>query len=609
MFKNQPKGLIAAALANMGERFGFYTMMAILLLFLQAKYGLDGTKAGLIYSIFYFSIYILAFVGGVIADKTRNFKGTILAGLICMSLGYVLIAVPTPTPVPAAAYGFYLTLTCCGLFVIAFGNGLFKGNLQALVGKMYDNEKYGAMRDSGFSIFYMFINIGAIFAPLLAVAVRNWWVKTNGFVYNPDAPAWCHGILSGMLKDDGMTELTRFASESGYPAERLTEFANDYLGVFTTGFHYAFMCAIVAMAISLVIFLVNKRKFPGNEPAAAEAKQTAKKAVTEMSAAEVRQRMYALFAVFAVVIFFWFSFHQNGLTLTMFAKEFTDLSGLKINLGFTSIEGAEVFQSINPLCVVLLTPVIVGIFGWLRARGKEPSAPRKIAIGMGIAALAFAVMAVGSYIGDLPLWSSLFSKTVDPETGKNVVTAIRVLPDAAKVTPLLLIGTYVILTVAELFISPLGISFVSKVAPPKYQGVMQGGWLGATAIGNQLLFIGAILYEHIPIWMTWSVFVVACVLSMFTMLAMLKWLERGFVPVRADAFGGSLRSVFPGGGRRVFAQISYLCRRGKPARIWKSSKIGNGPCSPRSMSCAGRGARCAATAWNRPRDDASRSTT
>ena len=526
MFKNQPKGLIAAALANMGERFGFYTMMAILLLFLQAKYGLDGTKAGLIYSIFYFSIYILAFVGGVIADKTRNFKGTILAGLICMSLGYVLIAVPTPTPVPAAAYGFYLTLTCCGLFVIAFGNGLFKGNLQALVGKMYDNEKYGAMRDSGFSIFYMFINIGAIFAPLLAVAVRNWWVKTNGFVYNPDAPAWCHGILSGMLKDDGMTELTRFASESGYPAERLTEFANDYLGVFTTGFHYAFMCAIVAMAISLVIFLVNKRKFPGNEPAAAEAKQTAKKAVTEMSAAEVRQRMYALFAVFAVVIFFWFSFHQNGLTLTMFAKEFTDLSGLKINLGFTSIEGAEVFQSINSLCVVLLTPVIVGIFGWLRARGKEPSAPRKIAIGMGIAALAFAVMAVGSYIGDLPLWSSLFSKTVDPETGKNVVTAIRVLPDAAKVTPLLLIGTYVILTVAELFISPLGISFVSKVAPPKYQGVMQGGWLGATAIGNQLLFIGAILYEHIQIWMTWSVFVVACVLSMFTMLAMLKWLER-----------------------------------------------------------------------------------
>ncbi len=528
MFKNQPKGLIAAALANMGERFGFYTMMAILLLFLQAKYGLDGTKAGLIYSIFYFSIYILAFVGGVIADKTRNFKGTILAGQLCMALGYVLIAIPTPTPVPASSYALSLALTCFGLFVIAFGNGLFKGNLQALVGKMYDNEQYSAMRDSGFSIFYMFINVGAIFAPLMAVAVRNWWVKANGFIYNPDAPAWCHGVLSGMLKDDGQAKLVEFAASQGYTELQLTEFANDYLGVFTTGFHYAFMCAIAAMGISLVIYLANRKKFPDNEPVAvaADDSKSAAPAAPAMSASEIRQRMYALFAVFGVVIFFWFSFHQNGLTLTMFAKEFTDLSAMKIDLGITTIEGAEVFQSINPLCVVLLTPVVVGLFGWLRARGKEPSAPGKIAIGMGIAAVAFVVMAVGSYVADLPLWSSLFQKTVDPETGKDVVNVIKVLPEAAKVSPLLLIGTYIILTVAELFISPLGISFVSKVAPPQYLGVMQGGWLGATAIGNQLLVVGAILYEHIPIWMTWSVFVIACVLSMCTMLAMLRWLER-----------------------------------------------------------------------------------
>jgi len=100
------------------------------------------------------------------------------------------------------------------------------------------------------------------------------------------------------------------------------------------------------------------------------------------------------------------------------------------------------------------------------------------------------------------------------------------LANASKATPMLLIGTYFILTVAELFISPLGVSFVSKVAPPQYQGIMQGGWLGATAVGNQLLFIGAILYESIPLWMTWSVFVVACALSMFTMLFMVKWLEK-----------------------------------------------------------------------------------
>ena len=220
--------------------------------------------------------------------------------------------------------------------------------------------------------------------------------------------------------------------------------------------------------------------------------------------------MYALFAVFGVVIFFWFSFHQNGLTLTFFARDYTDLSGLVINLGFVTIKGAEIFQSINPLLIVLLTPIIMGLFGWLRARGKEPSTPKKIAIGMGIAALAYVVMAIGSY--DLPL--------------KSELDAMGGLSDAERVTPFLLIGTYFILTVAELFISPLGISFVSKVAPPHLQGVMQGGWLGATAIGNQLLFIGAILYESVPIWLTWTVFIIACTLSMLIMLSMLRWLER-----------------------------------------------------------------------------------
>ncbi|MFR9503202.1 MAG: peptide MFS transporter [Rikenellaceae bacterium] len=521
MFKGQPKGLIAAALANMGERFGFYTMMAVLVLFLQSKYGLDGTTSGIIYSTFYFSIYILSVVGGIIADKTKNFKGTILAGLCMMAVGYVLLSFPTPTPVPVESYNFSLyAITCVGLFIIALGNGLFKGNLQALVGKMYDNAEYDSKRDSGFSIFYMYINIGAIFAPLLAVGVRNWWLQANNFIYNADAPAWCHSILSNMLEGENLAKATEFASQFGYGADQMSQFANDYLGVFTTGFHYAFMCAVVAMGISLAVFIINKSQFPGNENTIAS-KAASSDSLPEMSAAEVKQRIYALLAVFGVVIFFWFSFHQNGLTLTMFAKEFTQLQGIKVNLGFTTIEGAEVFQSINPLCVVLLTPIIVAIFNLLNM-----SAPRKIAVGMGIAAAGFAVMAFGSYVSDLPLWSTLFEKTINPETGKDVVNTISILPEAAKVTPWLLVGTYIILTIAELFISPLGISFVSKVAPPQYQGLMQSGWLAATALGNQLLFIGAILYEHIPIWLTWTVFVVACLLSMFTMLFMVKWLEK-----------------------------------------------------------------------------------
>ncbi|MGQ1908410.1 peptide MFS transporter [Marinifilum sp. RC60d5] len=531
MFKGHPKGLIPAALANMGERFGFYTMMAILVLFLQAKFGLNGSDAGLIYSVFYFSIYILAFVGGIIADKLQNFKGVILTGLIVMALGYVAIAIPTPTPVPNKT--LYLTLTCIGLFVIAFGNGLFKGNLQALVGQMYDNPEYDSKRDSGFSLFYMFINVGAIFAPFTAIAIRNWWLGKHALAYNANLPALCHKQIEGTLETtrvmgNGLLDKAQGAAESVYSldptslfqnlanevtvskASNLTQFAGEYLNVFNTGFHYAFGCAIIAMAISLVIYLVNKGKFPNplsKEDAANNKGNNG--SVPEMSVKEIKQRMYALLAVFGVVIFFWFSFHQNGLTLTMFARDYTDLSGIKIDLGFTSIQGAEIFQSINPIFIVILTPIIMGIFGWLSARGKEPSTPKKIAIGMFIAGLAYVVMAIGSF--DLPLFSQVESSP---------------LSDAAKATPMLLIGTYFILTVAELFISPLGISFVSKVAPPQYQGIMQGGWLGATAVGNQLLFIGAILYESIPIWMTWCVFVAACAISMFTMLFMVKWLEK-----------------------------------------------------------------------------------
>ena len=506
MFKNHPKGLLAASLANMGERFGFYTMMAILSLFIMTKFGLDETQTGIIYSIFYASIYLLALVGGLLADKTRNYKGVIMTGLVLMAAGYVIIAIPTPTPIPADKYGLMLALTCFGLLVIALGNGLFKGNLQALVGQMYDNPKYSKMRDSGFQLFYMFINVGAIFAPFLAMGIRNWWVEKNGFEYIADLPDLIHQFLGNTITADGTARLQQLAAEVGQTD--LTTFANEYLNVFTTGFHYAFAAAIVAMLISLIIYIVNKNRFP--DPANKQASSENGEPVVEMDVKEIKQRLYALFAVFAVVIFFWFSFHQNGLTLTYFAKDYTDLSQIKINLGFSTLQGVEIFQSINPFFVVFLTPIIVGFFGWLRAKGKEPSTPRKIAIGMGIAALAYAIMAIGSM--GLPL--------------KAEVDSMGGLTNAARVTPWLLIGTYFILTVAELFISPLGISFVSKVAPPKYQGIMQGAWLGATAVGNSLLFIGAIFYTTFSMTTTWMVFVVACLISMFTMLAMVKWRYR-----------------------------------------------------------------------------------
>lgn len=508
MLKNHPKGLIGAALSNMGERFGFYVMMAILLLFLNNKFGFEGSTGSIIYSVFYAMIYLLALAGGVIADKTKKYKGVILVGLVLMMLGYVILAIPTKTPIPSGEYSLILGFTCVGLFAIAFGNGLFKGNLQAVVGQLYDNPEYADKRETGFQIFYMFINIGAMFAPLMAVGLRNWWVKSNGFEFNADLPALCNQFVSGTISPQAQERLTELATQMQGASVDLTSFTSEYLNVFLTGYHYSFGLAIIAMFISLVIFIVNKKNLPDPAQKVAAKADGTQIAEVKMDAAEIKQRLYALFAVFGVVIFFWFSFHQNGQTLTLFANDFTQL--IKLDLGFTSLEGAEVFQTFNPFFVVFLTPVVIALFGWMKAKGIEMSTPKKIGVGMGIAALAFAIMTLGSL--GLP---------TDAER-----IAAGGLSDVQRVTPFLLIGTYLILTIAELFISPLGIAFVSKVAPPHLQGIMQGCWLGATALGNQLLFIGVILYQSIPIWATWTVFVVACLLSMFTMLAMLKWLER-----------------------------------------------------------------------------------
>lgn len=493
MLKGHPKGLLPAALANMGERFGFYTMMAILTLFLMSKFNISGTEAGKLYSIFYGAIYILALVGGIIADRLRNYKGTIIAGLITMTAGYLLLATP------ALITTKYIALAA--LLVIAFGNGLFKGNLQAVVGQMYDNDQYRSKRDSGFQIFYMFINVGAMFSPIMAMWVRNAFVKMQGYAYNAELPGLCHQYLDNKMPEEVVNgKFTDLATTvSGTLPANLSEFAVKYLDAFNTGFHYAFLTAVGAMIVSLVIFLISKKTLPNPQ---IRTKATVSRDEIKQDAKEIKQRILALFAVFGIVIFFWFSFHQNGLTLTMFAKDYTALGGL-----FPTV---EIFQSINPFLVVFLTPVIIWIFSFLAKRGIEPSTPKKIAIGMGIAAFAFVIMAVGS-IG-LPLFSDM--------------RAMGGLPEIQKVTPWLLFGVYFILTVAELFISPLGLSFVSKVAPAHMQGLMQGGWLTATAVGNFSLFLGAMMYENISISITWTVFVAVCLVSMIAMFAMVSWLER-----------------------------------------------------------------------------------
>lgn len=517
MFKNQPKGLIPAALSNMGERFGYYIMNAVLTLFLCSKFGLSDETGSLIYSFFYAGIYVLSLAGGFIADKTQNYKGTIINGLIIMSAGYLILSIPILST--ADNISWLLPLTCVALFLIAFGNGLFKGNLQAIVGQLYDNYEAEAAkegpealavakskRDSGFQIFYVFINIGGLVAPFVAPLLRNWWLNANNMIYNSDMPALCHAYINegANMAAEKMSNLVDLAAKvSTVPVTDLGAFCGKYLDVFNTGIHYSFIASVVAMLISLVIFIATKKIFPtpGKKSSQTTVEYTAEEKMA--MAKEIKQRMYALFAVLGIVIFFWFSFHQNGTSLSLFARDFVN----------TSVIPPEIWQAVNPFFVIVLTPIIMVIFGSLSRRGKEISTPRKIAYGMGIAGLAYLFLALYSYSQGYPSATEF----------KDMADASKT---AMKAGPWVLIVLYFFLTVAELFISPLGLSFVSKVAPKNLQGLCQGLWLGATAVGNLLLWIGPLMYNKIPIWQCWSVFLVVCCISMGVMFGMVKWLER-----------------------------------------------------------------------------------
>ena len=517
MFSNHPKGLISAAISNMGERFGYYIMNAVLVLFLCSKFGLSDETSAIIYSLFYCGIYVLSLVGGIIADKTQNYKGTIMSGLIVMSLGYVILSIPVLST--ADNIGWLLPLTCFALFMIAFGNGLFKGNLQAIVGQMYDNLEEEAAkkgpealklarsrRDSGFQIFYVFINIGGLIAPFVAPLLREWWLKQNGLSYNAGLPALCHQYIKegAAMASDQFANLTQLiAKVGGDVTGDLLAFSSKYLEVFNTGIHYSFIASVAAMLISLSIFTIYRKVFP--TPGKKEKVESVTYTPEERAAmaSEIRQRMYALFAVLGVVIFFWFSFHQNGQSLSYFARDFVKTDSI----------APEIWQAVNPFFVIVLTPFIMMFFGALARKGKEISTPKKIAIGMAIAGCAFLFLTIYSAIQGYP-------------SG----TDFKELADSAKVGwkagPWVLIVVYFFLTVAELFISPLGLSFVSKVAPKNIQGLCQGLWLGATAVGNLFLWLGPLMYNKIPIWQCWLVFAVICAISMCIMLFMLSWLER-----------------------------------------------------------------------------------
>lgn len=525
--REHPKGLIAIALSNMGERFGYYIMNAVLLLFLCSKFGISDSMAGWIYAVFYFLIYVLSLPGGIIADKLQNYKGTIIAGMLVMALGYVFLSVPIFSDFGTQGVSWILVFTCFSLFLIAAGNGLFKGNLQAIVGQMYDNFEAEAAkkgerelaiakskRDSGFQIFYVFINIGSVIAPFVAPLLRSWWLQTRNMQYNADLPRLCHEFLvegEQMASNNlaNLQSLSEAVSGSAVSLEQMTDFCNRYLTTFNEGVHFSFIASVIAMLVSVAVFVATKKRYPNPVKHVAEEENKAELTAQEVAdnkeaAREVRQRMFALYAVLGVAVFFWFSFHQNGQSLSIFARDFV----------VTSTIPPEIWQCINPFFVIVLTPIIMWIFNSMALRGKTISTPRKIAIGMFVAGCAYLFLMVVAAYHNYPSGAEF----------KELSEAIKV---TMRTSPMVLIATYFFLTVAELFISPLGLSFVTKVAPRHLQGICQGLWLSATAIGNLFIGLGVAMLNTFPHqWETWAVFAAFCLISMGVMVGMLKWLEK-----------------------------------------------------------------------------------
>ena len=634
MFEGQPKGLFALALANTGERFGYYTMLAVFVLFLQENFGWSAGIAGTYYSTFLMFVYFLPFVGGILADKFGYGK-MVKIGISIMFLGYVLLAVPLGNG------GAAVSAIIGALALISIGTGLFKGNLQVMVGELYASPEMAGKRDSAFSLFYMAINIGALFAPTAAV------------------------------------EIMKYAQSIGFNK------ADSY--------HFAFGVACISLIISILIYFATRSTFRhvegGHAPVPAQDNNAAVAAEPELSKEDTKARIVALCLVFAVVIFFWMAFHQNGLTLTYFAAEFTQQSAtgissmlfdvknlvmviIAIYASFAVVQSktskgriiatavtllcavgiiyngittsnhtvdvsAPIFQQFNPCFVVGLTPVSVALFGWLASRKKEPTAPRKIAYGMIVAAIGFGIMIFGS-TGITPLENQVTEKfnideqlkvqkeandkefkaftakveenfkqqkekieaevqNVQKQEEQSKVTALstarelgqkaeiklnaslskiklealktqeiqklrnqadaqikayeattqeknlaadteakvqkanveaKIEASGMRVSPNWLILTYLILTFAELLLSPMGISFVSKVAPPKYKGMMMGGWFVATAIGNFLTVIPALLWCKVPLVVVWGVLTGLCLLSFLFIFSQMKKLEK-----------------------------------------------------------------------------------
>jgi POT family proton-dependent oligopeptide transporter len=407
----------------------------------------------------------------------------------------------------------------------------------------------------------MCINVGAMFAPTAAEAVNNYILKAANFTYDSRIPVLAHKFLENRLENAGEFLGIARLQDATVSMETLGSFSETYINALSKSYHYAFGVACLSLIISTIIFLGFKKYYKHADLTEKQKSANAdtKAGIIELSGEETRRRVLALFLIYFVVIFFWMSFHQNGFTMTFFARDYTvpsvdrftnlwfdlftllpillSVTGLVFLVRKSSALNTKVlglaafvvfgllayyrfkgfaemnpftpqkFQHFNPFFIVALTPIILAFFAWLREKNMEPSSPKKIGFGMILTAIGFTLLIFASLGLSSP-------KELGGEVSKSLVS------------PYWLISTYFILTIAELFLSPIGISFVSRVAPPKYKGLAQGGWLAATSIGNILVGVMGIFWSMVSLATFWAILVGCCLISASFIFIILKRLEK-----------------------------------------------------------------------------------
>jgi POT family proton-dependent oligopeptide transporter len=523
--EKHPKGLYVLFATEMWERFGFYTMLAMLTLYMRDTaqgFGWTTAQATGVYSWYQAFVYATPLIGGWLADRYLGYRNAITIGGLFFMAGYFLLAVPKNVPM------FYTALV-----LLVLGNGFFKPNVSSMVGNLYREGSH--LKDRAYLVFYMGINIGAFLAPLSAEFVQTRW----GF--NPAFSVAGFGMILCLIIFWGWKKHTR---EADRPRTHVAATKN----------------------------------VKADADAVAVTEDLPPKAASHNAMEEVAEwkRILALIVIFLIVIVFWMIFHQNGSTLTFWADDNT-------NWNVTGI----LANAINPFWIITLSLPLAWFWGWMDKRGLEPSTPMKMAFGMTLTGLSFLLLyfaalsggytkPAGPVVAPGPQAGQVYVlvapglaekleitqqpvevRDVRPRTLKNLeegdeapmVKAYLATPagvdlqpgDVAsfetagdggtipvgklkRVSPIWLIMAYFVISLGELMLSPMGLALVSKVAPVRMRGLMMGGWFLATAIGNKLTAIGAFwdIWSHAKFFITLSIMAFVMAVVLFLLLRPLK---------------------------------------------------------------------------------------